>query len=102
MGEGSTLTRSDQVTQKPFAGVCRDTAGVKPQEEEEEEEERKDNSISGSADCAEGVTDSRMYPQHCAMSSQEYTRRIETPTKKEKIPQNYLEGCCVHAHGVYI
>lgn len=66
-GGGATFTRSEKVTQKPFADVCRDAAGVKPQEEEEEEEERKDNSISGSADCAEGVTDSRMYPQHCTV-----------------------------------
>lgn len=75
---------------------------MKPQEEEEEEEERKDN--SGSADCAEGVTDSCTYPQHCALSRHEYTRRIPVKTKQtKKIPQNDLEGCyvciclwCVH------
>ncbi|XP_075891712.1 zinc finger protein Aiolos-like isoform X2 [Nelusetta ayraudi] len=35
--------------------VCRDAAGVKPQEEEEEEGERKDNSFSGGAEPAEGA-----------------------------------------------
>lgn len=84
-----TLTRSEKVTQLPFADVCRDAAGVKPQEEEEEEEERKDNSFSGSADCAEGVTDSRMYPPQCALSSQQYTRWIETlvKTKQKNSPK---------------